>query len=450
MFADSITSRIAHAALGVAYADLPNAVTEKAKQLIADLLLVAAAGRSQASSVAMGAAIVPSLGNSTVWFAKATQTWSALDATFLNTLHAGALDFDSLNGSVHADLVTLPAAWAIAEEYGRSPRELLAAYVVASEMVSRLSRCSVGVSKGWSGTSIYGGIGAALASGLLMGLDASQLTHALGLAVVQAAGTQQANVEQTLAKRLQPAFAARNGVFAAKLAQAGATAPRQPLEGKFGLRALYQPGDDSGVLTGWREEWQILDTCIKRFPVCACSHGAIQALLDIKEKILVDPDDVSEVVATISPFMSRLVGGEFSVQGDLEVVAQFNLRYHLASVLLRGSVMLVALAPDAVRDPAVADLVRRICLVVDSDNQNELAPATISLRFKDGRAFEATCHALPGSPQSPLPKLQWQAKLEACAGYAHPAVSSALLGHLTSAIGAFSEIADFKFVWEDT
>jgi len=78
--------------------------------------------------------------------------------------------------------------------------------------------------------------------------------------VAQAAGTQQANVEQTLAKRLQPALAARAGVFAAQLAQAGATAPIWVVEGKFGLRALYQPADDTRILEGWGSTWQLLDT----------------------------------------------------------------------------------------------------------------------------------------------------------------------------------------------
>ena len=241
---------------------------------------------------------------------------------------------------MHADLVTLPTAWAIAEECGRSPHDLITAFVAASELVSRLSRCASGVSKGWSGASVYGGIGAALVSGLLMKLDAAQLTHALGLAAVQAAGTQQADVEQTLAKRLQPAFAARNGVFAAKLAEAGATAPARALEGEFGLRVLYQPGDDRGVLGNWGREWQILDTAFKRFPVCACSHAAIQALLDLNVEVSCAADDVVEIVGTISPFMHRLVGGDFNVEGDLEVVAQFNLRYHLASALLRGPISL--------------------------------------------------------------------------------------------------------------
>uniref|UniRef100_UPI00262CC80F MmgE/PrpD family protein n=1 Tax=Pseudomonas sp. TaxID=306 RepID=UPI00262CC80F len=311
MPADSVTSEIARSALRLAYDDIPQPVIDKAKVLIADTLLVAAAGRGQASSIAMGRAVAPSSGSSHVWFADRQQTLSALDATFINTLHAGALDYDSLNGAVHADLVTLPAAWAVAEQYGRSPRELITAYIAASEMVSRLSRCSTGVSKGWSGTSIYGGIGAALASGLLIGMDPSRLTHALGLAAVQAAGTQQANVEQTLAKRLQPAFAARNGVFAAMLAEAGATGPTQALEGQFGLRALYQSGDDQPLMDGWGSTWQVLDTAVKRFPVCACSHAAIQALLDLITQTQCKADQVVAVVATVSPFMNRLVGSDF-------------------------------------------------------------------------------------------------------------------------------------------
>lgn len=448
MHAESVTSRIALSALEVTYADLPDSVTEKARRLIADMMLVAAAGKGQVSSFAMGQALGASSGKSSIWFAGEDRSCSAMDATFLNTLHAGALDFDSLNGAVHADLVTLPAAWAIAEEYGRSPRELLTAYVVASEMVSRISRCSSGSSAGWSGTSIYGGIGAALASGLLMELDLPKLTHALGLAAIQAAGTQQANVEQTLAKRLQPAFAARNGVFAAKLAQAGATAPRQAMEGKFGLRALYQPGDDSRVLDTWRHEWQILDTSIKRFPVCACSHGAIQALLDIKRQTQFDSGDVIEVVATISPFISRLVGGEFDLTGDLEVVAQFNLRYHLASVLLRGPINLEALASDAVQGPDVAALVQRIHLEVDPASANELAPASVSVRLEDGRNLSATCHALPGSPQAPLSTLHWQEKISGCTSYARPTLSTAKVSRLLSAIDVLHEVTDLKSLWE--
>lgn len=450
MCADTVTRQIARAALTLAYEDIPRPVIDKARRLIADTFIVAAAGKSQATSIAMGRAVPPSSGQSRVWFADRQRTWSAMDATFLNTLHAGALDYDSLNGAVHADLVTLPAAWAVAEQYGRSPRDLITAYVAASETVSRLSRCSTGISKGWSGTSIYGGIGAALASGLLMGLDASRLTHALGLAAVQAAGTQQANVEQTLAKRLQPAFAARNGVFAALLAEAGATAPRQALEGKFGLRTLYQPGDDQGLLAGWGRDWQLLDTVIKRFPVCACSHAAIQALLELKAQIGFRVDQVEEVVASISPFMHRLVGGDFNPQGDLDVVAQFNLRYHLASVLVRGPISLCDLQPDRLLDAQIQAIIPRIHLQIDVDNPHELALAGIKLTLNTGQAYERVCSVLPGSPQSPMAPEQWLSKARECAALTVPVMDQARMTRILAALERLDELPTLELLWNES
>jgi 2-methylcitrate dehydratase PrpD len=450
MCTDTVTRQIARAALTLAYDDIPTPVVDKARRLIADTLIVAVAGKSQATSITMGRAVAPSSGQSRVWFADRQQTWSAMDATFLNTLHAGALDYDSLNGAVHADLVTLPAAWAIAEQFGRSPRELITAYVAASETVSRLSRCATGISKGWSGTSIYGGIGAALASGLLMRLDAPRLTHALGLAMVQAAGTQQANVEQTLAKRLQPAFAARNGVFAASLAEAGATAPSQALEGKFGMRTLYQPGADQVLLTGWGHDWQLLDTAIKRFPVCACSHAAIQALLELKTQIGFSADQVKEVVANISPFMHRLVGGNFNVEGDLEVVAQFNLRYHLACVLLRGPMTLRDLQPDRLLDARIQTIIPHIRLQIDTDNPHELAPAGIKLVLNTGHAYERVCGVLPGSPQSPLLPEQWLDKTRECAAFAMPVINQARLTQFLAALERLDELPTLETLWNES
>lgn len=429
------------------YRSLPDGVIAKARLLIADLLLAAAAGERDATSRALVAAMPIASGSSRVWFAESRRSCSAADATFVNTLNAATLDFDSLNASVHADLVTLPAAWAMAEQLGRSPRELTLAYVIAAELVSRLARCASGAAKGWSGTSIYGGIGAALACGLLLKLDRHQLGHALGLAAAQASGTQQANIELTLAKRLQPAFAARAGVVAACLAQAGATAPSQALEGRFGLRVLYQPGDDAPLLDGWGRQWQLLDTAIKRFPVCACSHAAIQAMLDLLRQTPCAPGDVLEVVAVISPFMNRLVGGEFRPGADVQVLAQFNLRYHLACALLRGDVSLRDLAPTAVHDPAIAALIPRIRLQVDAGNLHELAPATVCLILRDGRRLTATCQAMPGSPKAPLSEARWQAKLADCVSAANPDAAQALPAVLAKVAG-FCQLNVLHSIWE--
>lgn len=443
--AGSLTRQIAQAAMSLRYEALPASVQATAQALIEDLLRVAVAGRAQVSTRQLSDAVIGAPGVCQLWFDDAREPGAEAavlgnlhralrapdrarerrghglapaDAAFANTLSAAALDYDSLNGAVHADLVTLPAAWAMAEHCQRSPRQMLTAYVAASELVSRLARCAQGPSRGWSPTSLYGGMGAALASGLLLELSLDQLVHALGLAAVQAFGTQQANIEQTLAKRLQPALAVRTGVQAALLAQAGASAPQQALEGRFGVRALYQPGDDRAVLDGWGEQWQLSDTVLKAYPVCACSHAAIQALVDLRSRAPFSLDEVASVTATISPFMQRLVGGAFDPRADLQVLAQFNLRYQLAAVLLRGGLNLHDLRPEAVLDPHIGALLPRIELRVDAHHNAELAPASVRVVLGDGRVLEQTCTDLPGSPEAPLSIAQLQAKTRECGAQA--------------------------------
>lgn len=448
MPADTVTQKIAFAASTLRFEDIPASVTEKGKALIADMLLVAAAGRAEASSQKFRHVVAPAAnGHCRIWFDDDDLRFSATDATFLNTLHAGALDYDSLNGAVHADLVTLPAAWAVAEQTGASAKAFFTAWIAATEIVSRFSRGATGTSVGWSGTSLYGGIGAAIASGLLLKLDESQLAHATGLAIVQAAGTQQANIEQTFAKRLQPALAARDGVFAAFLAQAGATAPGQAVEGKFGLRALYQPGNDENILHQWGERWQLADTAIKRYPVCACSHAAIEAILKIRLNTGSDLSSVSKIVADISPFMHRLVGGEFTLQGNPEVTAQFNLRYHLATAFLNGPLTPEHIRPRALADTAVIKLIPLIQLNINPDNHHELSPASVTVVLKDGHRFHETCEYLPGSPDMPLSEQQLQEKARSCAALAFPAIDNQRLEKIIAAINQLPESGNIGNVW---
>lgn len=445
--ASSQTARIAEAVTSLRFEQLPPPVVAFAKRLIADTLLVAAAGTTASSSAALRNALPAAPGGSRLWFLGGAGV-HAVDATFINTLHAAALDYDSLNRAVHADLVSLPAAWAVAESVGASGRALIAAFVAGSELVSRLSRAATGPSLGWSGTSLYGGLGAAAAAGRLLGLGHAPLRHALGLALSQAAGTQQANLEMALSKRLQPAFAARHGVFSAHLAHAGASAPAQALEGRFGLRRLAQPGDDEAVVRGLWQDWQFFDTGIKPYPVCACSHAAIEACLSLCLAHGLQHGQVRAVTAHISPFMARLVGAPFSLDGDPQVTAQFSLRYHLASVLLRRRLGLAEIEPAALHDPAIAALVPLVQVVIDGHNHEELAPARVVIDGLDGSRHEATCDRVPGTPGHALSADLWHAKLRECAARAEPPLDASKLDALLARIETLDRLDDVRRFWD--
>ncbi|MBD1599480.1 MmgE/PrpD family protein [Pseudomonas typographi] len=411
---DPIVFRLAHAVAKIDFTALPIEVVEAAKHLISDCLLVAAAGQSSPLANGVRAAITASVGSCRTWFASDLPRMGPQEASFLNAYHAGLLGYGSINAKAHADAVCLPAAWAVAEQQGRSGAELIWAFVAGSEIVGRLSHHASHRSAGWSHTSVYGSIGAAVSAGVLLRLTPEQLAHGIALSIGQAGGTQQASVESAASRRLLPAFAARNGVFAAQLAAAGVTGPRFPVEGQFGLRALYEAGDDKLLFQHLWSDWRLLDTSLKPYPVSACSQAAIEALLHLQLQHALVEADILEIVAYVSPYMFRYVGAEFSLQGDLEMLGQFNLRYHLASALLRGPMALAHLTSDALMDAEVARVVGKVHLRVDPRNRSDLAPVTLSVTRRDGSTIEYVQQHPPGSRQQPMSATALALKAHQC------------------------------------
>ncbi len=438
----STTERIAQEMHGWQGETLPGAVRTHARQLLMDTLLVAWAGAGASGMAGVRAWIRAEGGraDSTAWgFGDRLPAGSA---TFLNALSAAALDFDSLNRSVHPDCVVIPAALAIAERQHASGSQFLAAFVAGSELICRLARASVGESRGWSHSPTYGVFGAAIATAKLLEFEPDTMAMALGVCLSQVAGTQQANVEQVLTKRMQPALAARGGVFAALAAQAGVTGPRQAFEGRFGLWNMVQACDPQRLMAGLGQEFALLETGLKKYPVCACSHAAMESCDTLLRAHGIGADDIEEMEATISPFMHRLVGTPFEPSGNIEVTAQFSIQYALAAIALFRRLGIAELGEDAVLDPKIRALAHRVKVTIDPANTHNLAPATVRLRLRDGRVLAHTTLAMPGDMSSPLSDVDVETKLRACAAAGLRRLSDREVAALQSAVEGIEAMRD--------
>src|SRR5690606_10966030 len=234
--------------------------------------------------------------------------------------------------------------------------------------------------KGWFYTSIHGGFGSAAACARLLRLDETATAHALGIAYSQAAGTQQANIEPSLTKRMQSAFAARAGGVSGSLAQRGMTATEAVCEGQYGLYRMYQEGAPERLLEELGRRYENDELSIKKYPSCGCNHTAIEGALGIAADYDLDADDIEAIEVEISPFMNRLVGAPFEPGGDPQAAAQFNIRYSIACAILRRKFGLAELETEVVRDAAIARLAQRVDVVVDSENAGSRGPAVLRLR----------------------------------------------------------------------
>jgi 2-methylcitrate dehydratase PrpD len=152
-----------------------------------------------------------------------------LDAAFLGRTAAHGLELDDgfRQGSVHPGCVVVPAALAVAYAQRVSGAELLEAVVAGYEAVTAIgAACHPHLrQRGFHPTSIVGVFGSAAAAGKILRLSSAEINNTVGLAASSAAGLFAFVNGGADVKRLHAGHAAREGLQAAILAQAGIQGP---------------------------------------------------------------------------------------------------------------------------------------------------------------------------------------------------------------------------------
>jgi len=338
----------------------------------------------------------------------------APSAAFVNSAMAHALDYDDIHdpSALHIMSVVMPTALAIAESTNATGLEVLASIILGVETACRIgipyNRRRKGLSgRGFLPTSVVGGFGATAAACRLLGHDVDRTVNAMGLNYAQASGNRQALFEKTLAKRLQPAFAARNAVWSAQLAGQGVTGPEFVFEGEAGLFRVYINADPPTLhdVTRQRGFYEIQRDTIKRFTSCGLSHAVTQAALDLAEEHDLHDSDMEEVGIHIhgGPDGENLVGGPFEMGENPQVSAQFCAAYSVAVALLRRKAGLAEFTNERIlQDTEVADLARRIRILDRIDDPPQEVrieddfpphvdkPHVLIVKMKDGRELRKT------------------------------------------------------------
>src|SRR5262250_3281691 len=162
---------------------------------------------------------------------------SAPMAAFANGLLGHAIDFDDWDAFIHAGHPTCmvaAAALSLGEVIGSSGKDLLKAYALAIEILTKIAANAPNVQdRGFHSTPVWGSIGAAVAWASLMRLGPAKSKATLGIAASAAGGIHRQ--QGSMVKPFHAANAARNGVEAALLAEKGFTADAAIIESPRGF-----------------------------------------------------------------------------------------------------------------------------------------------------------------------------------------------------------------------
>ncbi len=444
----SVSRELANWVSALQYKDLNPEIIQYAKRYLLDALAVAWAGSRAMGTEGVHAWVTAQGGKaeSRVWLTN--EYLPATSAAFINGIYAAALDFDSVHDQAtsHPDIVIIPALLALADRQPMHGKDFLTAYIAGAEMHVRLCM-GIGHNPGWFMTSTLGVFASAAISARALGLDVNGIHTAMGIALSRAAGTQQSLVEGALVKRLQSAFAARDGVEAAFLSQCGITAPKQMFEGERGFDNLYEPLDRARTLGGLGQSYLLQTLTLKNYPSCFCNHAAIVATERLVAQHNLTSDQVANCTVKITPYMNRLVGAQFSYGDSPQVAAQFSVQYSLASILLRGSFRLQDIDTDAVLDPAVMQCIQKIKIEIDQTESGKFTPATVIIQTKAGELLSCTVNEIPGTPASPLDDTQVRAKAMTCLTSGPYAMSEAQARKLIARIDAIDQVENMQEFW---
>ena len=373
-------------------------------------------------------ALAPAPGDATLYLVGPRV--SVPEAAWINGTAAHALDYDDVSLRGHPSTVLVPAILAEAEGLGSSGAEMATAYVAGYEVWAELAGRDPDQhhQKGWHPTGIFGAIAAAAACATLRRLGPEQAAQAIALGASHSSGLV-ANFG-TMTKPYHAGKAAHAGVISARLAEAGFTASADALEHPLGFLAAVSPkgAADRERAAQVGHAWQILSQglSVKKYPLCYCTHRAIDGMLDLLRAQQVHGENVKSITVSTSRRNATILRNQHPQTG---LEAKFSMQFAMAASILAGRVGLAELTDGFVQRKEVQALQRKVTIAPDDrpdPNRSGAAPYDlVVVETNDGRRLEsARITDERGSPQLPLTTDELWVKFENCLAIGNPSLSA--------------------------
>ena len=393
------------------YDEIPPAVVDAAKLHLLDTLGCGLAAHALDVATQARSAMVEVGGEGEASVIGLEGGLPAASAALANGMLCHGLDFDDTHSDSvsHVSTVVSPAALAAGEAQRVSGRELVTAIVGGNEVVTRVGMAASGAfhRRGFHPTAVCGIFGATAAAARLNGLGVPAATSALGIAGSMASGLFAYLEDGTPTKPIHAGWAAHGAVVAARLAAHGAAGPPGVLEARFGLYESFvgMAGIDLEPHFGdLGERWETPRIAFKPYPACHFMHGCLGATADAVAGGI-RPEEIEEILVTLPqagvPLVLEPVASKLSPRSEYE--AKFSLQYSVAALLVHGSVGVASYTADAIRDPRVLELAKRVVYETQEYATYPAGfPGGVRIRLKDGRTLTAELPYQRGGPENPL------------------------------------------------
>lgn len=379
---------IADAVLGLRFEMLDDPVVEQAKRIFLYHVRTAFLGRHATDMhPAQGLSVIDSLGYPSGPCTVIGEDFklAAPDATYLNCHLIGGGGYDDVifPAGMHAGLMIIPVAMAIAEQQRSSGRDFIAALVVGYEILGKIGRWT------WSNESprrpgpVFGPMATAGVCAQLLELDRDQTAEAIGYAAHAAMGLP-CNLNTHI-----HAMACRAGIMSALYAKAGGQCPPDVIEGPLGFYRTFfgqSPESTDDVLQDYGVDFAIMASREKRYPGTLLNLVAVEKSRELIIGHGLTAEDVESVALQLSRQRSKHPTAQLRPPYARPLEAFASCQFLIALLLLDGDIKEADRAGSK-DDPEVLGVASRVH-VSFVEHPNPIY-ARVVIKTSDGRQFEA-------------------------------------------------------------
>ena len=436
------THALAEFAAALRFDDLPPEVVDTLKLMILDALGCAIAATTLGDGCRETVAVMQSLGGapeSTI-IGSGTKV-SAPNAAFANGALVHALNYDPISAEIgHVGVVCLAAPLAMAEAIGGlSGAEFLAASAAACEVSARIT-AAIARSGRRAGEKFLSGqvlsyFGAAAGAGRVLGLDATQIRSALGLALMQVAGSRQVVLSgDPPAKAIYGAFPNQAGVLAALLSRQGLGAECDIVGEPAGLYPMIYGSEwDAGALTeGLGVKFLLQQAEFKPWPTSNHVHAFIEAASTIPR---LNASAIRNVeVLAHSKMRPWCEPADKRRRPENAAAAANSIPFCVAKSLVHGTVKLADFTTHGLQDAAALAVGERTSCRLD----DSVTGAIVRVVDADGQMHQAEVRTPLGHKSRPVSRTVLVKKFRDCCSHAAQRMK---LGSIDEIIARIDDLA---------
>jgi 2-methylcitrate dehydratase PrpD len=439
---ESSASKLADFVLQLDPYALPAECLDAGKRCFIDYFAVTLAGSKDPISKILERYLTEQKGTSSV--IGCSYKTSLEGAAFANGTLGHILDYDDVKPKLgHATVVIAPAVLVLGEALHKNGSEILTAFVAGFEIASRIANSvePVHSQKGWHTMGTCSIFGAAVACGKLLRLDKSSMMGALGVAASFSSGLRKNMGTPT--KSVHAGQAAQKGLKAAILASLGIYGAEDIFSGPKSFGEVFSsPHREDELTKDLGERFEIFQNGFKIYPCCASSHSAIDAILELREKYDLRPEDVEEIrVGTVPLVMENLV---YNHPKNI-VECRFSMHFCISLALVDGHVTLDNFSQDRLDDLRIQSLMKKVKIYHDPEMANlgyrGTGNANVTVITKQRLALNKRVDAARGHVSNPVTDKALLEKFRMCTGYA---ISRERSERIHSLLTSFEKLADIE------